>query len=100
LRGTGEGSYPWDLEPGSTMTNGTVKGAVMAAEGRELTIAYKDQSKTVFVPPSAAIVTFAPGSKDDLKVGAPVFMVSPASPDGTLKVSRVTVGKDGVAPPM
>ena len=31
LRGTGEGFYPWDLEPGSMMTNGTVKGAVTAA---------------------------------------------------------------------
>jgi len=100
LRGTGEGFYPWDLEPGSMMTNGTVKGAVTASSGRELTVAYKDKSNTIYVPPTAAIVTFAPGSKDDLKVGAPVFTVSPPNPEGTLKVSRVTVGKDGVAPPM
>jgi hypothetical protein len=100
LRGTGEGFYPWDLEPGSMMTNGTVKGAVMASEGRELTVAYKDKSNVVYVPPSAAIVTFAPATKDDLKVGAPIFTVSPPNPEGTLKVSRVTVGKDGVAPPM
>jgi hypothetical protein len=24
MKGTGEGSYPWDLKPKSTMTNGTV----------------------------------------------------------------------------
>ncbi len=28
MRGTGEGHYPWDLEPGSMMTNGTVTGTV------------------------------------------------------------------------
>jgi hypothetical protein len=100
LRGTGEGFYPWDLEPGSMMTNGTVKGAVTASSGRELTVAYKDKTNTVFVPPSAPVVTFAPASKDDLKVGAPVFMVSPPNAEGKLAVSRVTVGKDGVAPPM
>jgi hypothetical protein len=100
MRGSGEGFYPWDLEPGSMMTNGTVKGAVTAASGRELTVAYKDKSNVVYVPPDAAVVTFAPATKDDLKVGAPVFMVSPASPDGKLAVARVTVGKDGVAPPM
>jgi hypothetical protein len=34
MRGAGEGHYAWDLEPGSMMTNGTVKGAVTAASGR------------------------------------------------------------------
>jgi hypothetical protein len=100
MRGAGEGFYPWDLEPGSMMTNGTVKGAVTAASGRELTVAYKDKSNVVYVPPDAAVVTFAPATKDDLKVGAQVFMIAPASPDGKLAVARVTVGKDGVAPPM
>ena len=48
MRGTGEGFYPWDLEPGSMMTNGTVKGAVTASSGRELTVAYKDKSNVVY----------------------------------------------------
>jgi hypothetical protein len=100
MRGTGEGFYPWDLEPGSMMTNGTVKGAVKAAKGRELTVAYKDKSNTIEVPLNAPVVTFAPATKDDLKKGAKIFAVAPANPDGTLKVSRVTVGTHGVAPPM
>jgi hypothetical protein len=100
MRGTGEGFYPWDLEPGSMMTNGTVKGAVTASSGRELTVAYKDKSNVVYVPPTAAVVTFAPAATEDLKVGAPVFMIAPHSDDGKLVVARVTVGKDGVAPPM
>jgi hypothetical protein len=100
MRGTGEGFYPWDLQAGSMMTNGTVKGAVKAAKGRELTVAYKDKSNTIEVPPNAPVVTFAPATKADLKKGAKIFAVSPANADGTLKVSRVTVGTHGVAPPM
>jgi hypothetical protein len=106
MRGAGEGFYPWDLEPGSMMTNGTVKGAVTATSGRDLTVTYKDKatntdkSNTVNVPPTAAIVTFAPAAREDLKPGAPVFIGATKNAEGKLAVSRVTVGKDGVAPPM
>jgi hypothetical protein len=106
MRGTGEGFYPWDLEPGSMMTNGTVQGAVTAASGRDLTVSYKDKASgtdktnTVYVPPAAAIVTFAPAERADLKPGAPVFLIAPKNAEGKLTAARVTVGKDGVAPPM
>ena len=33
LRGTGEGHYPWDLMPNSTMTNGAVAQQVQKVEG-------------------------------------------------------------------
>jgi hypothetical protein len=106
MRGAGEGHYGWDLEPGSMMTNGTVKGAVTAASGRDLTVSYKDKASgtdktnTVYVPPAAAIVTFAPAERADLKPGAPVFLIAPKNAEGKLTAARVTVGKDGVAPPM
>ena len=99
-RGTGEGSYPWDLEPGSTMTNGTVKGAVTAAKGRELSIGFKDSGNTVVVPEGTPIVTLAPASRDDLKPGTKVFLVATKGADGKLTAMRATVGKDGVNPPM
>jgi hypothetical protein len=106
MRGTGEGFYPWDLEQGSMMTNGTVKGVVTASSGRELTVTYKnkgeteEKSNTIVVSPSAAIVTFAPGTRDDLKPGAPVFFAATKNAEGKWTAARVTVGKDGVAPPM
>ena len=34
MKGTGEGSYPWDLKPKSTMTNATVSNAVKDVDGR------------------------------------------------------------------
>jgi hypothetical protein len=99
-RGAGEGYYPWGLEPGSMMTNGTVTGAVEATSGRELTLSFKGNSNKIVVPPGTPIVTFAPAERADLKPGAPVFCIPTKNAEGKLAVSRVTVGKDGVAPPM
>ena len=100
MRGAGEGHYPWDLEPGSMMTNGTVTGVVQATSGRELSLSFKGGSNKIVVPPNAPIVTFAPAERADLKPGAPVFLGATKNPEGKLAASRVTVGKDGVAPPM
>lgn len=99
-RGAGEGHYPWDLEPGSMMTNGTVIGAVTGSSGRDLTIRHKDDSKTIVVPAGVPVVTPIPAERADLKPGAQVFMIATKNQDGKLAVSRVTVGKDGVNPPM
>jgi hypothetical protein len=46
------------------------------------------------------VVTPAPATRDDLKAGAPVFIVARPQPDGSLSAAFVAVGKDGVAPPM
>jgi hypothetical protein len=100
MRGAGEGHYPWDLEPGSMMTNGTVTGAVEARSGRELSISFKGSSNKIVVPPGVPIVTFAPADRADLKPGAPMFCSASRNAEGKLAASRITVGKDGVPPPM
>jgi hypothetical protein len=100
MRGVGEGHYPWDLEPGSMMTNGTVSGTVEATAGRELTLSFKGSSNKIVVPPGAPIVTFASAEKADLKRGTSAFLIATKNADGKLAASRVTVGKDGVVPPM
>src|SRR5271156_6269754 len=51
MRGTGEGSRPYDLRPNSTMTNATVTESVAANDGRTLLIKYKDGEKKVMVSP-------------------------------------------------
>ena len=51
MRGTGEGHYPWDLRPQSTMTNANVEQVVTAVDGQTLTLKYKDGEKKIFVPP-------------------------------------------------
>src|SRR3954470_17086525 len=48
MRGTGEGHYPWDLQPQSTM--------VSAVDGQTLTLKYKDGERKIFVPANTPIV--------------------------------------------
>jgi hypothetical protein len=101
MRGTGEGSRPWDLTPDSTMTNATVAQMVTNVDGQTITLKYKDGEKKIVVLPSTLIVTFVPGKKDELKPGAKVFIASAAKqPDGSLQAAAISVGRDGIAPPM
>jgi hypothetical protein len=94
------GFTPWDLEPGSTMTNANVVEAkVQSAGARELQVKYKDGEQTIVVPPNAPIVRAVPGTKDDLKVGEYVFVVAQKAADGKMTALRVQVSKNGVKPP-
>jgi len=108
MRGTGEGDRPYDYKPKSTMTNGTVNalakrkvnGAVENAGGATLTLNYKDGEKQIDVTPATVIVIYAPGSRDELKSGAKIYIpAATRQEDGTLVTARVNVGR-GVTPPM
>jgi len=101
LRGTGEGHRPWDLSPNSTMTNATVAQMVKGVEGDEIALKYKDGEKKIVVVPSTAIVTYVPGEKSELKPGAKIFIAAAnKKEDGTLEAATISVGRDGIAPPM
>lgn len=99
-RGSGEGHYPWDLKPGSMMTNATIAQIESIDGGRRMTLKYKDGEKTIVVPPDAPIVTFEPGSREMLVPGAHVLVSATVKPDGSLAAAGVVVGKDGLVPPM
>jgi hypothetical protein len=101
LRGTGEGHYPWDLLPNSTMTNGAVAQQVEKVEGNTLQVKYKDGEKTIVVPKDAEVVNLVAGSKADLKTGAHVFIPRWEKQGyGAWQASVVVVGRDGITPPM
>lgn len=110
MRGTGEGDRPYDYKPQSTMTNGTVNsvgkstvsGTVAKEEGKGTTLMlnYKDGSKKIDVTAETVIVSYMPGSKEELKPGARIYIpAATRQADGTLMTARVNVGR-GVAPPM
>lgn len=100
LKGTGEGDRPWDLQPNSRMTNGTVAD-VTNIEGRTVTLTYDNgQMKKISIPDKTPVVTFAPATPADLKPGATVFVSAERGTDGKLTASRVVVGNKGVVPPM
>ena len=100
MRGVGEGTRPWDLGAQSSMTNGTVGGQVEGSDGRSLTIKYGNGEKRVFVPANVPVVTYEPGSRAMLTPGAHVLIFATEADDGALTAGRVTVGKDGLTPPM
>jgi len=98
-RGTGEGHYPWDLQPGSTMTNATVAELATTPQGRSLRLRYKDGEKTVVVPDNVPIVTFKPGDRALLVAGAKVLVTAQLR-DGKPTALRALAGRNGFAPPM
>ena len=100
MRGTGEGSRPYDLKPNSTMTNATVAEQVAGTEGQSLLIKYKDGEKKVTVSSDTPVVTYVPADKSDLKTGAKIIAFVKQLPDGSFETNRISVGRDGLTPPM
>ncbi len=100
MRGTGEGHRPFDLGPGSSMTNGNITARVDATSGPKLTVTYKGGEQAIVVDPSTPIVTLAPGAQTDLKPGAAIIARGPKQDDGSIDAAFILVGKDGLVPPM
>jgi hypothetical protein len=96
----GEGHYAWDLKPGSMMTNGTVGTVVAGKKGsRELDVNYTYGKRHITVPANVPVVQIAGGTREQVKVGAPVFMLVQKTPGG-LTTSSISVGENGAKPPM
>jgi hypothetical protein len=93
------GSYGWDLQPDSSMTNATVADAVTDIDGRTVTVSYNGEEKKISIPDGTPVVTFAPATQADLIAGAVVFIAAEKTASGTVG-HQVVVGKDGVVPPM
>jgi RNase P/RNase MRP subunit p29 len=120
MRGTGEGHRPMDAATGSTMTNATVasvgvgqpatagrtmtNATVATVAGgdqeRRMTLRYKGGEKVVAIPKDTPIVMVEPGDPSMLVPGAHVVVSGVPQNDGSLVADRVTVGKDGLIPPM
>ena len=101
MRGTGEGHYPWDLRPQSTMTNANVEQTVAGVNGQMLTVKYKDGEKKILVTPDTMIVTYVPGDKSEITPGTKIFIAAAKKQeDGTFQTPRINYGKNGLGPPM
>ena len=101
MRGTGEGHYPWDLRPLSTMTNANVEQTVAGVDGQTLTLKYKDGEKKILVTPDTMIVTYVPGDKSEITPGTKIFIAAAKKQaDGTFQTPRINYGKNGLGPPM
>jgi hypothetical protein len=93
--------FPWDREPGSTMTNADVESTVASVDGQVIMVKYPDGEKKVIVPPNTPIVSYLPGNMGDIKPGAMmIIMAAQKNPDGSLTTPAINVGRDGAVPPM
>ena len=104
-RGTGEGHRPWDIQPGSTMTNAAVSTTVAGTDGQVVTVRYKEKDKVdekrVIVTDKTSIVRYVPGDRNELKAGVAVFLNNAkAAGDGSVEAPTVSYGRDGLVPPM
>ena len=101
MRGTGEGHRAWDVLPQSTMTNATVAEVSVGSGpiGRTLKLKYKDGEKILLIPKDAPIVTFTPGDKSLLVVGAKLI-VNLQEIEGKYIATRIIAGRNGFQPPM
>jgi hypothetical protein len=100
MRGTGEGSRPYDLKPNSTMTNATVAETVAGNDGQTLLIKYKNGEKKVTVSPDTPVVTYVAADRADLKQDAKIIAFVKQLPDGSFETNRISIGRDGLTPPM
>jgi len=94
------GLSPFDLQPGSTMTNALLEGQVQStgANGAELTLNYKTGMVKVSVPPGTPMSQAIPGSRSDIKPGETIFIAARVGQDGKLTAARVQVSTNGVKP--
>jgi hypothetical protein len=92
------GLFPYDLQPGSTMTNAALEASVQSSAGHEITLNYKTGTVKVLVPEGTPMAQTAPGQRADLVPGQTVYIAARPGEGGKLTALRVQVGKDGVNP--
>jgi hypothetical protein len=98
MRGTGEGHYPFDFLPQSTMTNATVADVAVSPDGQRLQLRYKDGQQTIVVPQGAPVVSLRPGDRSLLAVGSSVSLTAQEI-NGQPTAVRINAGRNGFAPP-
>ncbi len=95
-----EGHGPWDLQPGSMMTNANIASTEPTAGGQEMILECKDGSQKILVPAGTPIVTTVSTDRSALKPGEYVWLNAEVGGDGKLTFSgRLQVSRDGVRPP-
>jgi hypothetical protein len=100
LRGVGEGFRPFDLAPGSTMTNSDVNARVEQVDGPQIVVAYKGGEQTIAIDKSTSIVAIEPGGLGDLMAGAAIVARGGPGEGGSFEARSIAVGVAGVTPPM
>jgi hypothetical protein len=98
MRGRGEGHYPFDYLPDSTMTNATVAEVAASPDGSRLRLRYKEGEKIIVVAPGTPIVSFRSADRSLMVPGASISLTA-ADANGVPTATRITAGRNGFAVP-
>jgi hypothetical protein len=90
--------FVMDAATNTTMTNGTVSTVVKSDGGQVLEINYGSGARRVTVPPGTSVVLNVPGSRDLVKAGLTVRVIT-FTPAGGAARQFITVGENGTPPP-
>jgi hypothetical protein len=82
------------------MTNGAVATRVKSVDGSLVVVKYKNGEKRFLVTPDTSVVSFEPGSRNELQPGAKVVINVEDRPSGSRYASRILVGREGITPAM
>ena len=70
-------------------------------DGDEVTLKYKDGEKKIVVVPNTIVAIYVPADKSELRPGAKIFIAAVNKKEGgTLEAATISVGRDGITPPM
>jgi hypothetical protein len=99
-RGLNEGSFPWDIQKTSSMTNATVSRLLKKDGGAEIEVKYGQKTKTILVDKDTVFGQFVPGQKSLIVKGAKVVLFVTPTEGTPMTASLVMVGRDGFQPPV
>ena len=74
--------------------------SITGNDGHTLLVKYRNGEKKVVVSLDTPVVTYVPGDKSELKPGARIIAFFKKLPDGSFEADRISVGRDGLTPPM
>lgn len=95
-----DGQRPWDLTPGSIMTNGTVGQVTKVSRSRVLRMQFGDKTVDVEVTPKTPVVTYVEETPRELRRRRAVTVFARKMADGSIVAAATVVQRGTVKPPM
>ncbi len=86
--------------PDSRMTNASVDAVIGDITKRTFKVKTKDGEKIIFVPKDVPVMRPAPGTTKLLKPGANISVLARKGKDGKITALRISVGINGLVPPI
>ena len=72
MRGVGEGHYPWNDAPKTTMTNGNIEHVAGITDGNVIKVSYKGGRSEIEIRPDVTVTVIEVAGRDALKPGTKI----------------------------